>query len=288
MRNRTPGSRTQGLFRPPLLLATLTVSALLALVQGASAHETWMLATTPIGAKGDLSLSLTSGMTFPADDHPIERERVTEARWRQGKRSGTVSVGKRGEHALVLDARLPTSGATTVAVILPPKALELDAESVEEYLADLGEPAGVRDRHARQGKWREHYRKSVKAIVAGAGTAADTGSTRTGDDVSQPMGLPLELVPTRASAQVHVGEKLELVLLANGKALPGLRVGLHATGVAPRFEVTDGAGKVSFRLLHSGPTMLHATELRAVDAVDREWESDFATLTLEVSHAPAH
>ena len=249
------------------------------LTAGILAHESWMLPSGAISAGGELTLGLTSGMSFPDDDHPIKPERVTQARWRQGDASGALKVGARGEKALALSVTLPKATSTTLFLQLPPNSLDLDAENVAEYLRDLGEPAGVRERYERQGKWRESYRKSIKALVA----TADAGER--GDDARKPVGLPLELVPVSDPRTLHVGDLFELELIADGKALTDLRVGLHTRGVAARFADTDARGRVKFRLLHGGPTLFYATQLRAVESPDREWDSDFTTLTLEVPHA---
>jgi len=262
-----------------LLTKGIGACLLMALACAAQAHESWLRATTPVPPDGTLTLGLTSGMAFPEDDHAIEPERVTHANWRQGDASGTLTVGERGEHALALGANLPGAATTTVSLELPEKALELDAGNVEEYLQDLGNPADVRARWQQRGTWRERYRKSVKAIV---------GLRDAGDDARKPVGLPLELVPVTDPRTLHAGDSLELRLLANGKPLAGARVGLNAAGVAPRFAVSDGNGAVTFRELDAGPTLLHAVELRPVNAVDLDWESNFTTLTLDVPHAARH
>lgn len=256
-----------------------------ALVGAAQAHESWLLAKSPVSADGRLVLGLTSGMAFPKDDHAIKPDRVVNARWRQGEASGALKIGERGEHSLALSAQLPAAVSTSVSLQLPANALELDAANVAEYLEDLGEPAGVRERWQKRGQWRERYRKSIKAFVGANGGVAATTKV-TGDDPRRPIGLPLELVPINDARTLNAGDKLDLRLLLDGNALPGVRVGLEAGGVAPRFAITDAAGVVSFRLLHAGPTLLHAIQLRAVEAVDLDWESDFTTLTLDVPHAP--
>lgn len=248
-----------------------------ALCAGVQAHETWLRPVALNTHGTDVALALSSGMAFPVDDHAIEPGRVTSARWRQGASSGDLVVGARGEHALELRASLPVAGSATLALVLPSKRLDLEPDSVEEYLTELGNPPGARERWQRDGRWRENYRKSVKAIVHTAGDAV------TEDDINAPMALPMELVPVNASGKPHVGDTLELRLLAKGKPVPDVRVLIFESGNPSRHAQTDSKGGVRFELQRSGPILLHAVWLRAADTRDHDWDSDFASLTLEVA-----
>lgn len=248
----------------------------LGIAAAAQAHETWLL---PAPAEAGVALTLTSGMAFPASDHAIEPGRVTAARCRRGEASAPLETGTRGERALALRAPLPGAGAATCGLVLPPRPITLDAEHVEEYLAELDAAAAARARWQRLDVWRERYRKSVKAITVGGGEG-------NGDDVTVPLGLPLEIVPLQAPQALRPGDTLRLRVLADGRPLPDFRLGLNAAGAKTRHARSDAAGEVAFRLDRAGPLLLHGIVLRAVDAADRDWDSDFTTLTLIVP-APA-
>ncbi len=247
------------------------ILAFLGIATAAQAHETWLLpASAP--AEGGVALVLTSGMAFPTGDHAIEPGRVTAAICRRGEASAPLEAGARGKHELALQARLPGQGTTTCGLVLPARPITLEAGHVEEYLAELDAAPATRARWQKLGVWRERYRKSVKAILDGG----------EGADVTAPIGLPLEIVPLQAPHTLRPGDTLRLRVLADGRPLPDFRLGLNAAGARPRHARSDAAGEVGFRLDRAGPLLLHGIVLRAVDAADRDWDSDFTTLTLSV------
>lgn len=245
----------------------------------ARAHETWLLPLPASGHGPTIDLALTSGMAFPANDYPIKPARVTEAFWRQGRTRGTLEIGASTSTHLVLGARLPHGGAATFALVLPPHPITLNATHVRDYLTDLDAAPSVRERWQRLGHWREHYRKSVKAIAQVAGPGV-------GDDVTVPVGQPLELVPLRDPQTLRPGAVLEVRVLADGHPLPGLRLQLQEQGMPPRDARSDTDGVVAFRLDRAGTYLVNGVLLHAVDAADRDWDSDFTalTFTLPASH----
>jgi hypothetical protein len=97
---------------------------------------------------------------------------------------------------------------------------------------------------------RERYVKAAKAIV-------DTGEG--GGDPTQPLGLPVEIVPLRNPAGLKAGDDLPFVALVEGKpvadqvVLAGRRQGLLKRGAHDHVRLrTDAFGQFSLELSDSG------------------------------------
>ena len=82
---------------------------------------------------------------------------------------------------------------------------------------------------------------------------------------------------------LHEGDELPVRVLKNGAPYADFSLNAVAAGeMKGETRKTDSAGRVVFRLNKAGPWLLRGTDVRKSTKADTDWESDFATLTLEV------
>lgn len=246
----------------------------------AAAHDTWLApnnAAVPVGST--VLLDLTSGMAFPALEFAVKPERVVKARVRLGGATSVLGKRKAGPQSLRVTARLAQAGVATLWIELAPKALELTPDKVAEYLDEIGASPEIRRAWEEGGagrRWREVYTKHAKTYVR-------VGEPATERSWAEPCGMNLEILPEADPTALHAGDALPVRVLREGKPFAGFPVGLvHAGEAHGLLQTTDAEGRTTFRLERSGRWLLRGTDLRRSKKPATEWESDFATLVLEV------
>jgi uncharacterized protein DUF4198 len=257
--------------RRPAVAAAL----FLLVAHAANAHDTWIAPRAFRVASGaTLTVDMTSGMGFPALEYAPEAARIESAGVRLQGRVLDFGGRTRGARALVLTARPDASGLAAIFVSTKPRTLTLKPSQVTEYLEEIGAAQEiVRAWRERKGPktWRESYRKHAKAFVR-VGEAPDAAWT-------EPVGLPLEIVPERDPSALRAGSELTLRVLKQGEPVPEFAVAAVMQGTPRRLVRTGPDGRATLPLDRAGVWLLAGTELRpSGDA----WESDFTTLTLEV------
>ncbi|MEO7916979.1 MAG: DUF4198 domain-containing protein [Dokdonella sp.] len=255
--------------RAVLLAAALSCST-------ASAHDTWLL---PLhgDSSATTTFELTSGMDFPNADYSIPADRVAAHGCRMEAADCTLKIGANGEHALKLSAKVAADAPALLWVDLSPKTLSLDAEKVEEYLAEIDPPASVRASYMAQSEprhWRETYVKHAKAFV---GLSAATTTLW-----SRPIGSTLEIVPS-ADSDLAFGSDAHFRVMSHGKPLADFAIGvIGGKAATPRLLRTDADGDVTLRIDQRGYWLLRVTELKPSTTKDIDWDSHFATLAFDV------
>jgi uncharacterized GH25 family protein len=243
------------------------------------AHDTWLLARSAAVAPGSaVTLDLTSGMEFPANETAIKPERVARAAVRLAGKVSDLDERRAGADSLQLTARLAEPGVAALWVELAPKSIDLKPDEVKEYLAEIGASEAVRrawQEMPEPRRWREVYSKHAKTYVRVGQPAADRSW-------AEPAGMALEIVPEKDPTALHPGEELPVLVLRNGKPVPAFSVGLVREGEPHGvLRATDEAGRAVFRLDKPGRWLLRATDLRRSTSPEADWESDFTTMTLE-------
>jgi uncharacterized GH25 family protein len=258
----------------------IAAAALLALTLPAPAHDTWLAPDAFKVAPGSsVTLDMTSGMEFPKLDAGPKPERVQAAKCRLAGETFDLEPPKGAANSLQFKADLRQAGIATMWVKLAPRALELKPDEVQHYLDEVDAPAAIRKEwhEMKEKRWRESYTKHTKTFVR-VGEAADDRSW------AEPIGAALEIVPERDPTAIAAGEVLPVRVLKNRAPFPDFSINAVAFGETKgETRRTDSAGRVSFRISKAGPWMVRGTEIRKSTAPDADWESDFATLTLEVA-----
>lgn len=261
------------------IVITLALLALCSL--SVWAHETWLAPRQTAVAPGTVALfDLTSGMTFPALETAIKPERVAQAQCRLNGQMLDLAADSSAPKSLMFSARLATEGVAVCWVELKPRALELTPKQVAEYFAEINASRAVRRAWAEAAqprRWRESYTKHAKTFVR-VGAPTDDRSW------GEPVGMAFEIVPERDPTTLRAGDELPVRVLKDGAPLPDFPLGLvHAGGGHGVFQQTDAQGRVTFKLAQAGRWLLYGTELRPAAKPELEWESDFTTLTIELS-----
>lgn len=245
----------------------------------AHGHDTWLIPDLfAVAPKAMVTLDLTSGMAFPALDVGPKRERVESAKCRLAGQIFDISDISAGPKSLVFKAELPTPGIAALWVKLPPKSIELKPAEVQEYVDEIDAPASIRKQWSemKPQRWREIYTKHPKTFVRVGEPAADRSW-------AEPVGMALEIVPETDPTVLREGDELGVRVLKNGAPHAGFSLNAVAAGETKgETRKTDSSGRVVFRLNKSGPWLLRGTDVRKSTKPDADWESDFATLTLEV------
>jgi hypothetical protein len=207
----------------------------------------------------------------------VEPSRVARSLCRVGGQEAALRAGSRKGKVLRLRGRDLGAGVAACGVSLGPRTLDLAPDEVEHYLEEIGASATIGPRFKALPEprtWRETYAKHATAFVR-VGTRDD----RSWGD---PLGLGLEIVPLSDPTRIAAGATFAVRLLKGGQPLPGLALRAARAGQPPAFATTDPDGRASFVLDSAGPWLLAATEVRPSPTSPSDWESDFATLYLEV------
>ena len=263
---------------------SLAGAALAALAARADAHDFWIEPASWRPAPSSiLQVRLKVGDFALGDEVPRDEGRILRFEL-AGAGLERPIVGRDGGTPAGF-VRLPEGGVHVLGYEGRPARVELDAAKFEAYLRKRGldevlaERAGTGE--ARRGV-RESYARCAKSIVRVDGQGAG-GWDRA-------LGLALELVPEgppRATA--GGGAELELRLVHRGGPLEGALVrAMPLKGPVPEADVlsvrTGAGGRTRLQLPHPGPWLVASVHMRRAPAgADCDWESLWASLTLEVA-----
>ena len=197
---------------------------------------------------------------------------------RVGGQTRTLEVRELRGGALFLHAQPARPGVAVAWVASRPRTIDLKPDEVRHYLEEIGalETVGREWESGGRSPWRETYVKLAKAYVRVGEPVSDTSW-------SDPVGLPLELVPEADPTRLRNGDALTLRLLWQGRPLSGLAVGAVPSGAAAVLRPTDEDGRVTVALDRAGPWLLRATRVRRAEPPDTGWQSHFMTVTLNVT-----
>lgn len=253
------------------LAAALCVAACL-FATSVAAHETVLFASTyKATVSAPLTVSLTSMATFPTPVTGPKPDRVVEA----------YAVTAAVRQPLILAGHEPTAlrftvtphrrGALVAAVSLGPRDIDLTADKVAEYFAEIEPPPQTRAAYDG-GALFETYTKYAKAIVC-VETCGD------GRQATRPLGHALEFVATpdaSGGADLH-----SFTLLERGAPAAAVAVTVWSGDGAHLIVHTDGAGRVVVPAGARGVLMLSATRLRPPATPGARFTSDFVTLSFQ-------
>jgi uncharacterized GH25 family protein len=245
----------------------------------ARAHDTWLIPDQfNLAPKSMVTLDMTSGMEFPKLDVGPKPERVESAKCRLAGKTFDITNKLAAPNSLQFKAELADAGIATFWVKLPPRSIELKPEEVKEYLDEVDAPEALRKQWAemKEQRWRESYTKHPK-------TFARVGEPSSDRSWAEPVGMFLEIVPEKDPTGLKAGDDFAVRVLKDGK--PFAAFSLNAVGAGEtkgETRKTDADGRVTFRVGAAGRWLLRGTDIRKSSQPETDWESDFATLTLEV------
>lgn len=196
----------------------------------------------------------------------------------------------------------PEAGAYWLVYHGNPSFIELEARKFEDYLRHEGlEP--IIEQRATLGETDkaglEAYARCAKAVLRVGDASTGNGSTEAhAAFLRKPVGLPLELVVLEDPFSLRPGDDIRVRLLYNGEPLAGAMVEAmhrqseHATPKAISVR-TDDRGEATVKLDRAGRWVLANTHMvRKASATDEiapadekraDWESFWATLSLEIA-----
>ncbi len=262
------------------LLAALVLSGM---ASAASAHDTWLQPRRTTVPPGTIAqIDLTSGDKFATFDVAFKPDRIEAARARLNRKIIDVQAGAPEKKSLELRVPLSDPGIATIWLSLAPKAIELSRKEVQHYLDEIDAPSLLAQAwYAGKGSkaWREISAKHAKTFVV----VGRTGRTKADRSWSEPVGLPLEIVPEKDPTMLRAGDEFPVRVLRNGAPLADFSLGIVREGRTNRsFKKTDFAGRAVFKISRAGKWLLRGTELRSSNRPATDWESDFTTLSFEV------
>lgn len=295
----------------PLRRIGTTLGLGLSLAAAAQAHNTWLVPDLfRVGEGGRVSLALVTSEDFPIGEAATNPARV--AHWIDappaGEPQSIAGFQVQGDN-LTASASLRGAGLHAVGVALHPRFIELEPRKFEDYLREEQADAALKQRKdlgERDAPGRELYTKFAKTIIAVGQTPADA--------VARPLGHRLEIVPLGDPCRLHVGDRLEVRVLWDGAPAANVLVSSGRDGLAGHAyaanETTNDAGVASVRFAHPGQWYLRTHRIQRVanapsasspaaasapasaiasggsDQPPAQWESFWASLTLEVAALP--
>jgi len=261
-----------------IIFSALTLAVLLG--NSAHAHDTWLIPDRfEVAPKQSVRLDLTSGMAFPELETGPKRERVAAALCRLAGRTSEIGDISAGPKSLIFKRELAEPGIATIWVKLPPKSIELKPEQVKEYLDEVGAPEVLRKQWTEMKepkRWRESYTKHPKTFVR-------VGDSPSDQSWKEPVGMFLEIIPEKNPTVLRAGDDFSVRVLKGGAPFADFALNAVSAGEKQgETRRTDAAGRVTFRLSKRGHWLFRGTDIRKSNLPEADYESDFATLTLEV------
>lgn len=239
---------------------------LLALALPLSAHDFWLEPSSFRPASGDdVAVSIRVGEHFRGESVTRRAFRIESFVVRDGGGDQAVNGIEGGDPAGVVT--IDDAGVIVIGYEGKATPHRLPAAKFNEYLHEEGLDDLQATSEATQ---REHFYRVAKTMLR---SGADAGAK-----IPPPFGYRLEFQPL---GDPFAAEPLELLLLLDGKPLEGALVtAMHRDGKQRLTAHTDSAGKVTLDL-GRGVWLLKNTQVIPADGADRDWDSYWASLTLE-------
>lgn len=248
-------------------------TALLLLVLPAFAHEFWLEPSAFRPAPGDeISVRLFIGDGMPGEAYARNPDRIAAFFVDEGPRRTDIEGAPGADPAGRF--RVP-KGPFVIAYRSKQSRIELEADKFEAYLAEEGleEISRLRAERGDTGKpGREVYSRCAKALLGCRDRA---------------VGFPLELVAEGDPSDLAPGAVLLVRLLRDGKPLKGALVRAFHAKEEPAHARTDADGRARFVVKSPGMWLFNAVHMSPAGAgQDADWESLWASLTLELPPSP--
>lgn len=252
----------------------LILSIGVAAVSTAAAHQTFLLPENfQVNVGGDVDISLTSALVFPNLEHGPAADRIAFSKVTVGNTAVENLTFSEGETALTLNFSSQDSGLAMIAVSSKPRGGEIPPEDVDVYLDEIEAPESVRAAfHALPGSpaLNRSYSKHAKTFIC-------IESCSGGKTAKKPAGQKIEFVAADANQKTFR-------LLYDGEPLQGESVTIALASGETSTVVTNDAGEFQPDETLSGIVMFAAVVITLPETPDGVYHSDYATLTVNLSH----
>lgn len=252
----------------------------LSVVSPAVASDTWLQPRRTSVLPGTIAqVELATGTKFPMRNDVVKQDGVGVALARLNGKTVELAEPSIDKKSFEYRAALSEPGIATLWVSLAPRSVELRGKQIKPHLDGIGAPVLVRQAwESAKGPrpWREVHTRHVKTFVR-------VGRPKDDLSWSQPVGLPLEVVPDKDPTALRAGDDFPVRVLKNGSPVADFPLGIVHEGSTNRVvKQTDATGRAVFRVARSGQWLLRGTELRSSKKPAIDWESDSIALTFEV------
>ena len=260
--------------------------ALAALLLGfsapARAHDTWILPAAfrvPAGQPISTLLSAGHGLT-PL--RALRRKRLRALHLVDSHGRSEPERWQRGEASAQAHFAAAAPGVACLALGTRQTEIQIEPETVDEYLREVHAPASVvaawQRQRSRGEAWVERCAKDAKTYLR-------SGPASTGWPALAQLGHALELVPQSDPTRLEPGHSLAMVLHWGGEPAAGVALRLFNSHGDEHFVRTDAQGLAHFQLGVPGPHLVATTVIQAPAAPGGAWTSRFATLGFGVGQA---
>lgn len=259
----------------PRLVASLLI--LLALAGTAPAHDFWLEPSAfQVQPQQPFAVRLRVGDAMPGEAVKRNPERIVRFAAVVAGQDVPLEAGPAADIAGL--GRISAAGYHALVFRSKPARIELEAAKFEAYLKEEGleHIAALRAERGQSDRpGRELYARCAKALLR-------VGDAAGGYDVA--VGLELELIPTAAPHALAPGAAGTFTLLHLGKPLPGALVKGHCRDdptLRPTTR-TDANGRATLPLGRGGMWAICAVHMLPATAADADWESQWASLAIEL------
>lgn len=191
---------------------------------------------------------------------------------------GSYDVSGRDNSLVIGHLRPRVSGATIAALRTNQAQITLPATEFERYLQEEGLTKVIRLRQEEGDSAQpstELYSRCAKSIILVDGES-------TGFD--QPVGQPLEIIPLSEPLGYQPGQPYRLRLLRDGKPLASAQIKAQLQGKTRYLlkAVSNAQGEAEISLPEAGVWLFSAVDMMPADNPDADWQSLWASVTLDI------
>ena len=244
-----------------------------------AAHDMWIEPTTFFPQPGEIvSLRLRVGQDLLGDPLLLDPSLVNQFIVKDG--DGIRPVVRRDGRDPAGLVRLAASGVHVIGYRSNPSAIEIPADTFNQYLKEEGLDGVSAQRASRnetRAPAREIFSRCAKSLVF-SGANADAEGDRQ-------LGFTLELVAERNPYGMRADQDLPVRLVYENRPLAGaLVVAINRLNPAEKLSARTAAdGRVRFKLRRDGMWLIKAVHMvPAPQGAQAEWASFWASLTFEM------
>lgn len=249
-----------------------------------AAHDFWLSSTQWSASPGTTVTILANvGDRFPKPTSLTAADRVESLKLLGPGEIVNVSSFRQEGQSLAADVTLPATRATYVALmVIKPRLIEIKPSDFDSYLTHEGFEAVIRERHSRgeaDRPGRERYSRYAKLLIR-----AGDGPSR---HVTDPLGLPAEIVPAVDPTSLRPGGSLDVRLIVNRRPISGALIGAvyaSSTGKPDEWPVrarTDAQGRATLLLNAPGPWLVRSVHMERSNDSQADWVSHWASLAFD-------